>query len=68
MCSGYLSQISFLLSTVQTDANVLEAKVVDGVKCSDVLEPLIQKLGKSISSYQTGMRTIKNVLVSRRQN
>ena len=64
MCGGYLSQITFLLSAVQKDADILEGRVVDGETSGEVLQPLIQELGKSMDMYQKGMRTIKNVFVS----
>lgn len=64
MCNGYLSQITFLLASVTANANSLEGKVVEGEKAEAVLQPLIDKLGTSMSQYQTGIRTIKNVVVS----
>ena len=67
MCSGYLSQINFMLSSVQKNIDVLEAKLVDGEKAEQVLEPLISALDKSMSQYQIGMRTVKSTFVTRLQ-
>ena len=59
MCSGYLSQINFMLSSVQKNIDVLEAKLVDGEKAEQVLEPLISALDKSMSQYQIGIGKAK---------
>ena len=67
MCSGYLSQIDFMLGAVQRHTEILETKLVDGEKAPEILEPLVNALDKSMTQYQTGMRTIKGTFVTRLQ-
>ena len=67
MCKGYLSNISFYSEPIGTAIRDLETNLVAGINSGEILEPLIEALGKKIDRYTTGIKQIKTVYVPEQQ-
>ena len=63
MLAGYRHQISFLVSNLEQNIDLLESTVVTGSLDESVIKPKVDQVQKSMDKYQQGMKTIKAVFV-----
>ena len=59
MANGYLSQVTFHTDPVEDAIQLLEAELVAGVNEGDILQPLIDALGKRIEKYNSAMKQVR---------
>ena len=68
MCTGYLSNLDMYTQPIVNAVAALEAKLVAGVMTETELSPMITDLGSKIEKYGTGIKQIKAVYATEREN